>query len=63
VFSLAISHVFQTFATCHCRAHHLAVRARGQAVSSLLMSNAVVRIAGAFIAVALLWLGVAWALN
>jgi len=27
------------------------------------MSNAVVRIAGAFIAVALLWLGVAWALN
>jgi len=32
-------------------------------MSSLLMTNAAARVAGALIAVVLLWLGVAWALN
>ena len=31
-------------------------------MSSLLMTSALVRIAGAVVAIALLWLGVAWAL-
>jgi hypothetical protein len=32
-------------------------------VRSLLMSSAITRLAGAFAIVAMLWLGVAWALN